>query len=233
MGCGASNNATSTTGPARNGNVLSRPVQKSKSYRHGSEITQRELDQQRSDFWATRSGGNSHMWQAIRSAVEALLSNDLPLATAILEASNISTPNGTLDVCYDERGYMYKVPIYCLANPQELRPSSGAGKKKRDKENSPRKESKPKEVGASIKLRIRINPGDYNLMVNATTTDSISELKQLIVKQASVNPTPLPELEEGRLRIMFMGKEIKNDQTVSGVRFDEQNVVQVFVRPQK
>ena len=55
------------------------------------------------------------------------------------QASNITTPNGLLEVnnstlkayylyvcmyvcmyCYDERGHQYKVPMYCIANPLEL-----------------------------------------------------------------------------------------------------------------
>ena len=36
------------------------------------------------------------MWQAIRSASEALCLDDLMLAQAIMEASNISTPSGNL-----------------------------------------------------------------------------------------------------------------------------------------
>jgi hypothetical protein len=60
------------------------------------------------------------MWAAIRSAAEALLADDLALASAILEASNISTPNGTLELAYDELGHQYKIPIFCLVNPVDL-----------------------------------------------------------------------------------------------------------------
>eukprot|EP01036_Dinobryon_divergens_P033658 gene33658-43499_t len=130
MGCGASNSATSAVSSTPNlnnpnintanrnaaGNTYtrrlgSRPVIQSKSYRHGSTITQSELNNQRTEFWATRTDGNTHMWQAIQSAADAVLSSDLRLANAILEASNITTPNGLLE---------YKVPLYCIANPFEL-----------------------------------------------------------------------------------------------------------------
>ena len=30
------------------------------------------------------------------------------------------TPNGNLELCYDERGHMYKVPVWCLVNPIEI-----------------------------------------------------------------------------------------------------------------
>lgn len=39
----------------------------------------------REDFWSSRVEGNVHMWQNIRSAAEALASDDVMLANAILE----------------------------------------------------------------------------------------------------------------------------------------------------
>jgi hypothetical protein len=44
-----------------------------------------ELANQRNEFWSTRTDGNAIMWQAIRLAAQALLENDLTLASAILD----------------------------------------------------------------------------------------------------------------------------------------------------
>ena len=100
MGCGSSTTATSAVQqPSSNNNrqprsVPSRPpipqlahlpLTPTRPYRHGAPITSGELNNQRNEFWGTRTEGNAHMWQSIRSAAEALLSNDLPLANAILE----------------------------------------------------------------------------------------------------------------------------------------------------
>jgi len=41
--------------------------------------------EQRENFWSSRVEGNVHMWQNILSAAEALASDDLMLANAILE----------------------------------------------------------------------------------------------------------------------------------------------------
>jgi crotonobetainyl-CoA:carnitine CoA-transferase CaiB-like acyl-CoA transferase len=83
-------------------------VLKSKSYKNGGPITlvrsknmfshynliffeyKAELKSQRAEYWATRTEGNSNMWQAIQSAAEAVLANDLALANVILEVSHIS-----------------------------------------------------------------------------------------------------------------------------------------------
>ena len=48
-------------------------------------LIQRDLNNMRESFWSSRTEGNTHMWQNIRSIAEALASNDLMLANAILE----------------------------------------------------------------------------------------------------------------------------------------------------
>jgi hypothetical protein len=65
--------------------LASLPLVPAKPYRHGAHITMGELNNQRNEFWATRTEGNSQMWQSIRSAAEAMLIHDLGLANAILE----------------------------------------------------------------------------------------------------------------------------------------------------
>ena len=42
------------------------------------------------------------------------------MANAELQASNITTPNGNLTLCYDEMGDCCKVPEYCFVDPIEL-----------------------------------------------------------------------------------------------------------------
>eukprot|EP01036_Dinobryon_divergens_P045920 gene45920-61381_t len=127
MGCGASSRASGNNiindhpVSGNSGNVgRSAPSQRILAiaeYRHGTPVTQADLVNMRNTFWATRVDGNSHMWNALRTAAEALLSEDFPLANAIIEASNITTPNGNLELCYDERGHQYTVPGYCYTIP--------------------------------------------------------------------------------------------------------------------
>ena len=54
---------------------------------------------------------------ALKSASEALLEKDVMMANAELQASNITTPNGNLTLCYDEMGDCCKVPEYCFVDP--------------------------------------------------------------------------------------------------------------------
>lgn len=77
--------------------------QSSSPYAYGKSITSEQLTMLRDEFWNTRVGGDINMWQALRSASEAVISNDMELARAILEASEITITNSLLATCYDIR----------------------------------------------------------------------------------------------------------------------------------
>lgn len=260
MGCGASNAATSvamSTSPVSQNNqnnnrntpshqnnqynsrshqpqsVASIPLVKAKSYRHGAHITQGELNNQRTEFWSTRTEGTAIMWQSIRSAAEAMLADDLPLANAILEASNLATPNGTLEVVYDERGSQYKVPQYCYANPLELtnQPMPATINDVVTESSRSTENTAVFVDGPTMKLRVRINPGDHNLTIMAPLNGTILNLKQMISKEAEEKITQMKGVTVQRQRIIFMGKELQNTLKIRDGKFDDAKVVQVFLRP--
>lgn len=195
MGCGASTNSNpniSNGNIESNGGVpnnfqgpnttgVSRKITSVKPYRHGSPITQADLETRRNVFWGTQVQGNADMWNALRTASNALLNQDYNLANAILEASNISTPNASLEICYDERGFEYKVPIFCYSKPIELSNANTL-----PEANLVSTNPKPNTIitAAPLHLRVRVNPGDYNLQVDASTADSILALKRTILEQS-------------------------------------------------
>lgn len=198
------------------------------------------------------------MWQAIRSAAEALLENDVALANAIIVASNITSPNGSLEVCYDERGFQYKVPQYCVSHPTEL--TSGTPSAENSVSGSsaagvlpsmtasatviPANEGVYKAKAAAIatkssnnspiNVRVRINPGDHNLTVKADSSNSIAELKALIAAEAVEKSLPIQvqAIEPERQRVILMGRELQNNQKIVDLSFDETKVVQIFLRQQ-
>lgn len=186
------------------------------------------------------------MWQIIRSAAEAVLADDLGLANAILEASLITTPNGSLEVCYDERGVQYKVPVYCYANPVELtnEPLPTSSSSNGSSSGLPSEQVR----GAPVKLRVRINPGDINVIIDANTGHTVSDLKHLVVEHARRANLPVEGLDHDRQRVIFMGKEMANKtvtnytsspttasltfaQKLSDTTVDDSKVVQIFLRP--
>lgn len=100
------------------------------------------------------------------------------------QASNISLPNGSLELCYDELGHEYKIPTYCFTTPENVSSSKTVLEKL---ENV----SKKTIVGKPLPLKIRVNPGDHNLQIDAETSNSIAELKRLVF-EASVRVSHSP-----------------------------------------
>jgi len=99
---------------------LSRPVKLPTAPAATSNpVSSEELATIRCEFWGTQVEGDEIVWVSIRAACESILSADEGFANAILEAANITTPNGDLSICYDERGHMYKVPLYCYCSSVE------------------------------------------------------------------------------------------------------------------
>lgn len=227
MGCSSSQ----TINEQNQSNVLplpTRPVNVA-PVRETTIISLEELQQQRTEFWDSRVEGNKDMWNALHSAADAFLANDESLAHAILTASGINLPNGTLELCYDELGYEYKVPTFCFITPQNIVTT----KPNIDKLDNV---SKKTIIGKPLPLKVRVNPGDHNLQIDADTSNSISELKRLIY-EASVRANETDKYvkvcPENRQRLIFLGKELKNNQQLLiDVGFDDVRVVQVFLRPE-
>ena len=85
---------------------------------------------------------------------------------------------------------MYKVPIFCLVNPTEITgavptssslaaavvttPNADDGKS-----YSPR----PRPPGQSVNLKVRINPGDFNLTVPTNVSDTVLDFKKLVYQK--------------------------------------------------
>jgi len=244
-------------------------------YQHGRSITARQLQQQRNEFWATRVDGNSQSWLALKNVSEAFLGGDIELANALLEASMITTPNGSLDLCYDERGHQYKVPMYCFADPVELLADGGSSSSSGGSSSSSSSSSGGSANGGNkngggggggsggwkgsflgsgsataaaaaaapaapvvdIKCRVRINPGDYTLLLDAKSNDTIRDFKTLVKEQAKQHEDLVRlnvSMDEWRQRIIYKGFEQKDDgKTLLAVGVcDESTVVQIFLRPQ-
>ena len=115
----------------------------------------------------------------------------------------MSTPNGTLELCFDELNQAYRIPKFCISNPTNLMPqinnnnntnnntsnnndNNNIINNNNDNNNSSISNFSKIEVEYHpINLKIRINPGDFNLNISASTADSIQDLKHFILEQSS------------------------------------------------
>ena len=176
------------------------------------------------------------VWQAIKAACEAILDGDKALALAILDASCISVEGESVEHCYDELGRLYDVPPYLFTHPRPPKKKKDQEKEK-DGNSITNKSIGGKDgcvEGVPLTLQVRVNPGEMKMEINATSTDTVSTLKSLVEQQAisiasPTSSTPM-SCESSRQRVMFLGKELKDDQNLGDVDFDG-NVVQIFLRP--
>jgi hypothetical protein len=101
------------------------------------------------------------------------------------------TPNGNLQLCYDERGASYSVPPYAYSDPSELitgSSSSNTSNSTLTKEKSAKgmSSSTPTSArGTPIKIKVRINPGDYNIILDVVSGTTIQDLKKIISNYAA------------------------------------------------
>jgi len=82
------------------------------------------LYRQREEFWDTRVEGRPEIWTVLKAAA-AVMENDnngkgAIEAACMLQANCITTPSGTLALCYDALGKEYIIPNYCLTKPSNL-----------------------------------------------------------------------------------------------------------------
>jgi hypothetical protein len=206
--------------------MASQPVNLPRAFRHGAPITQGDLNNMRTEFWTSRVDGNHQMWQTLRSACDALLEEDLGLANAILDAASLITPNGTLEIVYDERGHQYKLPPYVYSKPMEWTGNIPLDSSNNTTHTLPIDSCKsgtqshqggsgsnamitaPAPGGVPLKLRIRINPGDYTINITLDSNCSIAHLKHYLADHGAAENAALQGITVPRQRIIYMGKQL-------------------------
>ena len=198
----------------------------------------------RSEFWATRVEGSTVAWQAIKAACEAILDGDKALALAILDASCISVQGENIEQCYDEQGRLYNVPLFLFTHPRPPKTNKDNNKVVGKDGNGMiskliGSDGHSNTHGQPLILPVRVNPGEIKMEINTSTTATVHTLKGLVEQHAA---SRLVEQEkEGisgaaaacevyRQRVMFLGKELRDEHCLGDVNFDG-NVVQIFLRP--
>jgi len=223
MGCGASRpgDVAHAAAPEQpTGGTMPLTAAGLKPWRHGSSISVEAVARQREEFWETRTSGQPMIWNALKAAAEAVLAGDFDHANAVLTATNIMTPRGTLELAYDELGTEYKVPQVCFSDPMDV-----------DKgQNSAAAMSNRGPVqDRELVVHVRIYPGEHKLTLETRTGRSVLELKEQIT-EASRADESCPEVEPAAQRMLFMGKELRDTQSVFECGLDGERVVQVYLR---
>ena len=102
-GGGGGRNVVQTVPADEIGNSV--PLQEPQRWSSKRKITRQQLEAKRAEFWHTCQATNvPAVWQQIKTVCEVMAGGDLATASAICQAANIITPEGSLTRCYDQFG---------------------------------------------------------------------------------------------------------------------------------
>lgn len=194
MGCGASQQNLPSEGrsdaPRQAAPTNRRPVDPSSrptrklqppsAWEEKQSVTNHELNITRQEFWHTRVEGQKEMWDALKGACDAMISGDIELSNTILEATNISAPDGSLSVCYDELGNEYRIPRHCYSNPTNLVGGGGIDEVVGATQGGDSSVSGLNDASSGptlVPLRLRVSPGELDITVEGALDGTVAELK--------------------------------------------------------
>ena len=100
------------------------------------------------------------------------------------QASDMMTARGSLELCYDEFNRAYRTPLFCFTDPDNLIDMNSPPKILSQGLDFLKSCSQSTFCPQPINIKLRINPGDFNLRILILTSDSISDLKHYIFEQS-------------------------------------------------
>lgn len=166
-----------------------------------------------------------------------------PRCAAFRKASNITTPSGTLEQCYDALGRAYSVPPFCLAPPANQKELlQGAPKKPKQVKVTPSSEvvtfkCRLVEVRAGWQLRLcgcrkdrrphapAPPPQRRDVELKMPLGTPVRDAKQRYVEAAGEKAPPLEHV-----RFFFMGRECNDAELLQTCRITDGIVITVLLR---
>lgn len=179
-----------------------KPLKKTDStWISSTPITRDGLEKQRGEFWETASefGGKAEVWTALKSAIDTW-DKDLELARAIIDCAGIVLPTGLLDEVYDESGFKYVIPDYCLSLPTNMTEDVNGSSSRLTVKRSPGlRSSSFSEDPQAVNVRnivVRLNSGKDVIVDLKPSMKTIKDLSQATEKHGQL------KIESGQ-RILF------------------------------
>ncbi|KAI9851649.1 MAG: hypothetical protein M1838_003118 [Thelocarpon superellum] len=186
--------------------------------------TREMLDREREEYFDTRVTGRPETWHALRMAIETM-DDDLSTAQTIIDAAGITIPTGDLiNGVYDEIGNYYQIPEPCISDPLNLVAASEADEATKD------------EIGTEIEdeteaQRRREEKG--KAVIPATEMHAVT---------ARLSDRGGPDVHVGlgreqpitgrnKIRIAYMGRILKDGETLASQGWHEGHVVNALVFP--
>ena len=208
--------------------------------------TRSQLEREREAFFDTRVSGHDEVWKALRLVCEMLRKDDLPEAQGILDAMNITCPNGRVargrgrnrekGGLYDERGELYDIPAWIITDPEDIVEDEGTEKDPAvaaeggDADDSidptataRRRDEKGKgraeDPGDIVQVRARLSDRGTDVVISAGTKQKVG----VIVKEIH------SRIGTKRLRLMYLGKTLDERTTLEESPWQPGHVLNAMV----
>ena len=173
-----------------------------------SSVPFEELEKIRNDFWSSRIEGNPQIWEILH-----MICNDNSLSVddidAYMKASNIVTYKGCINVTYDNKGFLYEIPNYCINDPLEYE----------------KFEEKKPLIKEDIEVKIRCFNLEEKIKIN--NFDNITGIKENIKKCEKFNK----KYELNNIRLFFGGKELNDKKEVWYYNIQNNSIIQMLANP--
>ena len=204
------------------------------------------MEHEREAFFDTRVGGDAEVWKALRLVCELLRKGDVVEAQGILDAVGVTCPTGRVTCArdrdrvkggvYDERGMLYELPAYLLADPRDLvedaekdlslggdgtmdeTASLGASPStpsRRDEKGKGRME----DIGDIVRISCRLSDRGTDIVVEVGTKQQVVVMIRKLQER----------IGNKRIRIMYLGKAWNERRTVEDMGWKEGHVVNAMV----
>ena len=173
-----------------------------------SPVPYDELIKIRKDFWTSRIEGNPQIWEVLHMICD---DNTLSLEDidGYMKASNIVTYKGCINVTYDNKGYLYEIPNYCINDPVEY---------------IKLEEKKPTE-NKDINIKIRCLNIEEKITIN--NYNKISDLKNAIKKCEMFIKNYMLD----KIRLFFGGKELLDEKEIWFYNIEDDSIIQMLAKP--
>lgn len=136
------------------------------------------------EFWENRRHGNPDAWRTLRLAIDTANDDE---ARAIVTTAGLTMPNGRLNGCVDDRGFVYELPPYVLNPALEYGTAT---------------ETFATGKGEVVNLKFRSTHFD-DVDIKISTLDLVQTVKANIAERVQLNPP--------QVRLFYNGREMKNE----------------------
>ncbi|RMY77017.1 hypothetical protein D0863_01577 [Hortaea werneckii] len=251
-------NVASDGPPSRPNKPLRPPTPMAKSPSHLPQApppwSRTLLERERASFFDTRVTGRQECWEAVRLVCEMLRQGNVADAQGVLDAANLSVPQGRVAIdkgrhrhrggVYDERGELYDVPLWVVADPQDVvedeeaadaekeldgtasDSDGGAGEEEGDvvaAAGQQRREEKGKgraeDIGELLSVRCRLSNLGSDVVVEVGSKQKVTVLVRNIQQQ--IGPK--------RLRLVYLGRTLMEGKSLEELGWQQGHVINAMV----